>query len=160
MGSGSMRGSAGRTQSDIPDAADTVFVSAIANGKVYVAYGSIDPKVQIPACIAIRANINKKAEQAEDDLWSGKIDRKAYDKPGNLRQKCENEYMPLLHAKCAKAARSILCGSNPAGRKAACDGSQYALSRSTLALARISRRASSADRFRMIFIAICGCSRR
>ena len=39
-------------------------------------------------------------------------------------------------------------------------GSQYALSRSTLALARIRRRASSAERFRMIFIAICGCSRR
>jgi len=83
---------AGRTQSDIPDAADTVFVSAIANGKVYVAYGSIDPKVQIPACIAIRANINKKAEQAEDDLRSEKIDRKAYDKLGNLRQKGEDEY--------------------------------------------------------------------
>ena len=33
---------AGRTQSDIPDAADEVFVSALANGKVYIAYGSID----------------------------------------------------------------------------------------------------------------------
>ena len=52
---------AGRTQSDIPNAADTVFVSAIANGKVYVAYGSIDPKVQVPACIAIRAGYDKKA---------------------------------------------------------------------------------------------------
>src|SRR6185295_12485743 len=83
---------AGRTQSDIPDAADTVFVSAIANGKVYVAYGSIDPKVQIPACIAIRANINKKAAQADDDLRFEKIDRKAYDKLGNLRQKGEDEY--------------------------------------------------------------------
>jgi hypothetical protein len=59
---------AGRTQSDIPSVADTVFVSAIANGKVYVAYWSIDPKVQIPACIAIRTNYDKKAEQAEDDL--------------------------------------------------------------------------------------------
>ena len=67
---------AGRTQSDIPNAADTVFVSAIANGKVYVAYGSIDPKVQIPACIAIRASYDK---EAEDDLRFGKIDRKAYD---------------------------------------------------------------------------------
>ena len=83
---------AGRTQSDIPNAADTVFVSAIANGKVYVAYGSIDSKVQIPACIAIRANYNRKAEQAEDDLRFEKIDRKAYDKLGNLRQKGEDEY--------------------------------------------------------------------
>jgi hypothetical protein len=78
--------------SDIPDAADTVFVSAIANGKVYVAYGSIDPKVQIPACIAIRASYNKKTEQADDDLRSEKIDRTAYDKLENLRQKGEDEY--------------------------------------------------------------------
>ena len=83
---------AGRTQSDIPNAADTVFVSAIVNGKVYVAYGSIDPKVQVPACIAIRASYDKKAEQAEDDLRFEKIDRKAYDKLGNLRQKGEDEY--------------------------------------------------------------------
>jgi hypothetical protein len=83
---------AGRTQSDIPDAADSVFVSAIANGKVYVAYGSIDPKVQIPVCIAIRTNYNKKAEQADDDLRFEKIDRKAYDKLGNLRQKGEDAY--------------------------------------------------------------------
>jgi hypothetical protein len=83
---------AGRTQSDIPDAADTVFVSAIANGKVYVAYGSIDPRVQVPACLAIRASYDKKAEQAEDDLRFEKIDKKAYDKRGNLRQKGEDEY--------------------------------------------------------------------
>jgi len=83
---------AGRTQSDIPDAADTVFVSAIANGKVYVAYGSIEPKVQVPACMAIRTSYNKKAEQAEDDLRFEKIDRKTYDKLGNLRQKGEDEY--------------------------------------------------------------------
>jgi hypothetical protein len=83
---------AGRTQSDIPDAADTVFVSAIVNGKVYVAYGSIDPKVQVPACIAIRASYDKKGEQAEDDLRFEKIDRKTYDKLGNLRQKGEDEY--------------------------------------------------------------------
>jgi hypothetical protein len=45
--------------------------------------------VQIPACIAIRASYDK---EAEDDLRFGKIDRKAYDKPGNLRQKGEDEY--------------------------------------------------------------------
>jgi hypothetical protein len=69
-----------------------VFVSAIANGKVYIAYGSIDPKVQVPACIAIRASYDKKAEQAEDDLRFEKIGRRAYDKLGNLRQKGEDEY--------------------------------------------------------------------
>ena len=83
---------AGRTQSDIPDAADNVFVSAIANGKVYIAYGSIDPKVEVPACLAIRTGYNKKAEQPGDDLRSGKIDRKAYDKLGDLRQKSEDAY--------------------------------------------------------------------
>ena len=64
----------------------------MANGKVYIAYGSIDPKVQVPACLAIRTSYNKKAEQADDDLRSEKIDRKAYDKLGNLRQKGEDEY--------------------------------------------------------------------
>ena len=83
---------AGRTQSDISNAADNVFVSAIANGKVYIAYGSIDPKVQVPACIAIRASYDKKAEQAEDDLRFEKIGRRAYDKLGNLRQKGEDAY--------------------------------------------------------------------
>jgi hypothetical protein len=95
---------AGRTQSDIPNAADAVFVSAIANGKVYVAYGSIDPKVRIPACIAIRASFNKKAEQAEDDLRFEKIDRKAYDKLGNLRQKGEDEYKRCFTQNAPKQA--------------------------------------------------------
>jgi hypothetical protein len=95
---------AGRTQSDIPSAADTVFVSAIAKGKVYVAYGSIDPKVQVPACIAIRTSFNKKAEQAEDDLRFEKIDRKAYDKLGNLRQKGEDEYKRCFTQNAPKQA--------------------------------------------------------
>lgn len=43
-----------QTQSEIPDAADMVFVSATANGKVYLAYGSISPEVTVPACTAIR----------------------------------------------------------------------------------------------------------
>ena len=83
---------AGRTQAELPDAADQVFVSAIANGKVYVAYGSIDPPVQAPDCLAIRDDYVKKAEQAADDLQSGKIDRKAYDKLGNIRQKGDDVY--------------------------------------------------------------------
>jgi hypothetical protein len=83
---------AGRTQSEIPDAADQVFVSAISGGKVYVAYGSIAPEVTVPACIAIRTGFNQKADQADDDLRSGKIQKKAYDRLGSLRQKGEDAY--------------------------------------------------------------------
>jgi hypothetical protein len=57
---------AGRTQSEIPDAADEVIVAAIANGKVYVAEGSIAPEVKVTACSALRAGYNKKSEQASD----------------------------------------------------------------------------------------------
>jgi hypothetical protein len=83
---------AGRTQDALPDAADHVFVSATANGKVYIAYGLIDPPVQAPDCLAIRSDYVKKAEQAADDLQSGKIDRKAYDKLGDIRQKGDDAY--------------------------------------------------------------------
>jgi hypothetical protein len=54
---------AGRTQSEIPDSADEVIVAAIANGKVYVAEGSIEPKVRIAACIA-----QKKAEPMDEKV--------------------------------------------------------------------------------------------
>jgi hypothetical protein len=83
---------AGRTQSEVPDTADEVFVSALADGKVYVAYGSIDPEVKIPECIAIRTDYNKRSETAEDDLRFNKIDQKAYDKLGNLRQQGEGAF--------------------------------------------------------------------
>ena len=83
---------AGRTQSELPDAADQVFGSVIANGKVYIAYGSIDAPVQVPDCLAIRGDYVKKAEQAADDLQSGKIDRKAYDRLGDIRQKGDEAY--------------------------------------------------------------------
>ena len=83
---------AGRTQSEIPDAADEVFVSALANGKVYIAYGSIEPKVQIAACIAIRAGYNKRAEDGDEDFRFKKIDKKAYDQLGDLRQQGEDAY--------------------------------------------------------------------
>jgi hypothetical protein len=82
----------GRTQDTAPEAADEVFVSALANGKVYVAYSSIKPKVQIPACLAIRAEYNKKAEKAGDDLNSRRIDKKAYDKLPDFRQQGEDAY--------------------------------------------------------------------
>ncbi|MGH6642039.1 MAG: hypothetical protein ACRED3_05005 [Bradyrhizobium sp.] len=82
----------GRTQDEAPNAADEVFVSALADGKVYVAYGSIKPKVEIPACVAIKTDANKKAEKAADDLQSNRISRKAYDKLGDLRQQGEDAY--------------------------------------------------------------------
>jgi hypothetical protein len=53
----------GRTQDTAPNEADEVFVAALANGKAYVAYGSIKPKVEVPGCIAVRAGYIKKAEQ-------------------------------------------------------------------------------------------------
>jgi hypothetical protein len=83
---------AGRSQSEVPDTADQVFVSALADGKAYVAYGSITPAVQIPECTALRADYNKRAETAENDLQFKKIDQKAYDKLGNLRQQGEDAF--------------------------------------------------------------------
>jgi hypothetical protein len=83
---------AGRTQSDIPNEADEVFVSAEVNGKVYVAYGSIEPPVQVPACTAVRAGFNKRAEEADDKLRFNQIDRKAYDKLGDFRQQGEDAF--------------------------------------------------------------------
>ena len=83
---------AGRTQDAIPNAADHIYVSAVANGKVYIAYGSIVRKVEIPTCIAIRAGYDKKAEQADDDFRSGRIDRKAYERLGDPRQQGEDAY--------------------------------------------------------------------
>jgi hypothetical protein len=70
---------AGRTQSEIPDAADEVFVSALADGKVYIAYGSIEPEVRVAACMAIRADYNKRVEAAKEN----------YEK---LRQQGEDAY--------------------------------------------------------------------
>jgi hypothetical protein len=83
---------AGRTQSEIPDAADEVFVSALANGKVYIAYGSIAPKVEVASCLAIRADYNKKAEDADNKFRFKEIDKKAYDKLGDFRQQGEDAY--------------------------------------------------------------------
>jgi hypothetical protein len=83
---------AARTQDDIPNAADEVIVSTLANGKVYIAEGSIAPKVQIEACTAIRADHNKRAEAADDDFRFKRIDKKTYDKLGELRQQGEDAF--------------------------------------------------------------------
>jgi hypothetical protein len=82
----------GRTQDSAPNAADEVFVAAVSNGKVYVAFGSIKPKVEIPACVAIRVDYNKKADKAAEDFDSKRIDKKAYDKLGDFRQQGEDAY--------------------------------------------------------------------
>ena len=76
-----------------PEAADEVFVSAVTADKVYITYGSIEPPVKIEACLAILADYNKRSEQAYADFQSKKIDKKTYDKLGNLRQRGEDEYM-------------------------------------------------------------------
>jgi hypothetical protein len=83
---------AARTQDAVPMAADEVFVAALANGKLYVAYGSIRPKVVVPACVAIKNGYDKKAEKAADDLQSNRITRNTYDKLGDLRQQGEDAY--------------------------------------------------------------------
>jgi hypothetical protein len=84
---------AGRTQDATPEAADEVFVSAVTADRVYITYGSIEPPVKIEACLAIRADYEKRAKQSDDDFQFKKIDKKAYDKLGNLRQRGEDEYM-------------------------------------------------------------------
>jgi hypothetical protein len=84
---------AGRTQDATPEAAGEVFVSAVTADRVYIVYGSIEPPVKIEACLAIRADYNKRAEQGDDEFRFKKIDKKAYDRLGNLRQRGDDEYV-------------------------------------------------------------------
>lgn len=83
---------AGRTQDTAPEAADEVFVSALANGKFYIAYGEIEPAVKVPACTAIRTDYNKKADEAAEKLERKQITRAAYDRLGDLRQQGEDAF--------------------------------------------------------------------
>ncbi|WP_141339814.1 hypothetical protein [Bradyrhizobium sp. USDA 3458] len=83
---------AGRTQDSFPDKADEVFVAALAGGKMYVAYGEIEPAVQVPGCTAIRTDYNKKADAAAERLERKQITRQAYDKLGDLRQQGEDAF--------------------------------------------------------------------
>jgi hypothetical protein len=41
-----------------------VFVSALANGKAYIVFGMIKPKVQVKDCLPLRADFSTKAENA------------------------------------------------------------------------------------------------
>ncbi|MGY3444126.1 hypothetical protein [Bradyrhizobium sp. USDA 4473] len=83
---------AGRTQDSTPEAADEVFVAVLANGKFYIAYGEIEPTVKVPACTAIHADYNKKADDAADKLARKQITRKEYDKLGDLRQQGDDAF--------------------------------------------------------------------
>jgi hypothetical protein len=83
---------AGRTQSELPDTADEVFVAALANGRLYIAYGSIAPKVAIAGCIALRANYTRRSEIIDEKYRSNQIDKKTYDRLGDFRQQGEDAY--------------------------------------------------------------------
>jgi hypothetical protein len=50
------------------------------------------PKVEVASCLAIRADFNKQAEDADNKFRSNEIDRKAYDKLGDFRQQGEDAY--------------------------------------------------------------------
>jgi hypothetical protein len=93
---------AGRTQDAIPDSADKMFVSAIADGRVYVVYGSIEPAVQIPACVAMRADYYKRAKEGDEKFQFKEIDKKAYDKLGDLRQQGEDAYKRCFTERAAQ----------------------------------------------------------
>jgi hypothetical protein len=93
---------AGRAQAEVPDAADEVFVAAVANGKVYIAYGSIEPAVRIPACDTIRADYNKRSDDADEALRKERIDRKAYDRLGNLRERGEAAFKRCFSERAPK----------------------------------------------------------
>ena len=80
---------AGRTQDATPDKADEVFIAALANGKMYIAYGDVEPAVEVPACTAILTDTNKRADAADEKLRQNQITRKAYDKLGDLRHQGE-----------------------------------------------------------------------
>jgi hypothetical protein len=93
---------AGRTQDAIPDAADEIFVSAVADGRVYVAFGSIEPAVQIPACVAMRADYYKRAKEGDEKFQFKEIDKKAYDKLADLRQQGEDAYKRCFTERASK----------------------------------------------------------
>jgi hypothetical protein len=111
---------AGRTQSEIPDDADEVFVSALSGGKVYIAYGSIEPKVRIPACTALRAGYNKRSTEANEKFQRKEIDKRTYDKLDNLRQHGEDAFKRCFtkaapqqsaFAKATEQAESLLAAA-------------------------------------------------
>ena len=95
-----------------------VFVSALANSKVYVAYGSIDPEVKIPECIAIRADYNKWAAAGRFSFSENRQEniRQAW----NFSPTGRGCLQALLHR--ARAAAAVICRSDPADPSAAGGG--------------------------------------
>ena len=69
-----------------------MFVAALANGKVDVAYGSIRPKVEVPACLCDPYRLHQEGREGCRRLQFNRIDRKAHDRLGNLRQQGEDAY--------------------------------------------------------------------
>ena len=98
---------AGRTQSEIPDGADEVFVTALANGKVYVAYSAIEPQVEVAACTKMRADTSKRAAEADEKFRFKEIDKKAYDKLADLRQKAEDVFKRCFTEQAPKQASFV-----------------------------------------------------
>jgi hypothetical protein len=101
---------AGRTQSDIPNAADEVFVSAVTGDRVYIAYGSIVPKGgdrglhRDPDRLQQAGRGRGRRLPVQEDRQEGlrQARRPAPKRRGRLR--------PLLHA--ARAAATVICRSN------------------------------------------------
>ncbi|MGY4420697.1 hypothetical protein ACVWY2_003146 [Bradyrhizobium sp. JR6.1] len=48
--------------------------------------------MQVPACATIRADYNKRADEADEKLRQKRIDKKAYDKLGDLRQQGDDAF--------------------------------------------------------------------
>ena len=88
---------AGRTQSDIPDAADEVSLVSVksASDRLEIACGSIDPEGGDRSLHRDPDRLQnvKRAAEGDDDFRFKKIDKKAYDKLGDLRQKGEDAYL-------------------------------------------------------------------
>jgi hypothetical protein len=91
----------GRTQSEVPDAADEAYAAALAGGRAYLVYGAIAPKVKVAACDAIRADYNKRSDAAYEALREQRIDERAYDRLGNLREQGEAAFKRCFSARAA-----------------------------------------------------------
>lgn len=69
-----------------------MFVAALASGKVDVTYGSIRPKVEVPACLCDPYRLHQEGREGCRRLQFNRIDRKAHDRLGNLRQQGQDAY--------------------------------------------------------------------
>jgi hypothetical protein len=86
---------AGRTQSEMPDAADEVIVAAVKGERAFVAHAVLEPKLAIAACSRQRSDAEKKAEQMQGG------DPAAADA---LREQAEIEFQRCFAARAPQAA--------------------------------------------------------